>query len=156
MNGSRKRSKNLNKTSDRLLRLRKAAGFTQAEAAEAIGIDSSYISLIERGKKEPSVLVQKAIERLEDEVSGRGVDFPMVSKLNDEEDQDYAVSGVAVLRRVLNGIFTKEEVSEIEHLARLSNVSLDAYVRADLREAIAEKRIYELVRKKPAHDPGHS
>lgn len=41
--------------------LRRKRGLTQVELAEMLGIDRSYLSEIETGKKDPSLRVLKAI-----------------------------------------------------------------------------------------------
>jgi transcriptional regulator with XRE-family HTH domain len=41
--------------------LRRKHGFTQVELAEMLGIDRSYLSEIETGKKDPSLRVLKTI-----------------------------------------------------------------------------------------------
>lgn len=41
---------------DRIRKLRKARGWTQAEMAEKVGIDRSFLADVERGKRNISVL----------------------------------------------------------------------------------------------------
>jgi len=41
---------------DRIRRLRKARGWTQAEMAERVGIDRSFLADVERGKRNVSIL----------------------------------------------------------------------------------------------------
>jgi len=41
---------------DRIRRLRKKRGWTQAEMAERVGIDRSFLADIERGKRNVSIL----------------------------------------------------------------------------------------------------
>jgi putative transcriptional regulator len=46
---------------NRVRKLRQERGWTQVEMAEVLGIDRSYISEIETGKKDPSLRVLKTI-----------------------------------------------------------------------------------------------
>jgi transcriptional regulator with XRE-family HTH domain len=46
---------------NRVRALRKKNGWTQVELAEMLGIDRSYLSEIETGKKDPSLRILKAI-----------------------------------------------------------------------------------------------
>ena len=46
---------------NRVRALRKKKGWTQVELAEMLGIDRSYLSEIETGKKDPGLRVLKAI-----------------------------------------------------------------------------------------------
>jgi transcriptional regulator with XRE-family HTH domain len=46
---------------DRVRRLRKAKGITQLELAELLGVGRSYLSQIERGKRDPGLRLVKAI-----------------------------------------------------------------------------------------------
>jgi len=46
---------------NRVRALRKARGWTQVEMAEMLGVDRSYLSEIETGKKDPSLRVLKTI-----------------------------------------------------------------------------------------------
>jgi transcriptional regulator with XRE-family HTH domain len=41
---------------DRIRKLRKARGWTQAEMAELVGIDRSFLADVERGKRNLSIL----------------------------------------------------------------------------------------------------
>jgi len=41
---------------DRIRKLRKARGWTQAEMAERVGIDRSFLADVERGKRNISIL----------------------------------------------------------------------------------------------------
>lgn len=41
---------------DRIRKLRKARGWTQAEMAEKVGIDRSFLADVERGKRNVSIL----------------------------------------------------------------------------------------------------
>ncbi len=41
---------------DRIRKLRKARGWTQAEMAERVGIDRSFLADVERGKRNVSIL----------------------------------------------------------------------------------------------------
>lgn len=45
----------------RVSSLRRKHGWTQVEMAEALGIDRSYLSEIETGKKDPSLTVLKTL-----------------------------------------------------------------------------------------------
>jgi transcriptional regulator with XRE-family HTH domain len=45
----------------RVRSLRRRHGWTQVDMAEALGIDRSYLSEIETGKKDPSLRMLKAI-----------------------------------------------------------------------------------------------
>lgn len=45
----------------RVRRLRRDRGWTQVEMAELLGVDRSYLSEIETGKKDPSLRVLKTI-----------------------------------------------------------------------------------------------
>lgn len=61
----------------KLFQLRQSLGLTQEEFAERIGITSNYVSLLEKGKKEPSVAILRhveLIERLEKSGMGAGVE----------------------------------------------------------------------------------
>lgn len=46
---------------NRVRALRRERGWTQVEMADLIGLDRSYLSEIENGKKDPSLRVLKAI-----------------------------------------------------------------------------------------------
>jgi DNA-binding XRE family transcriptional regulator len=46
---------------NRVRTLRRKRGWTQVEMAELLGIDRSYLSEIENGKKDPSLRVMKTI-----------------------------------------------------------------------------------------------
>jgi transcriptional regulator with XRE-family HTH domain len=46
----------LTRLGDRIRKLRKARGWTQAEMAERVGIDRSFLADVERGKRNISVL----------------------------------------------------------------------------------------------------
>ena len=46
---------------NRVRSLRHARGWTQVEMAEMLGVDRSYLSEIETGKKDPSLRVLKTI-----------------------------------------------------------------------------------------------
>lgn len=46
---------------NRVRALRQRSGWTQVELAELLGIDRSYLSEIETGKKDPSLRILKAI-----------------------------------------------------------------------------------------------
>lgn len=46
---------------NRVRKLRQERGWTQVELAEMLGIDRSYLSEIETGKKDPSLRILKAI-----------------------------------------------------------------------------------------------
>jgi transcriptional regulator with XRE-family HTH domain len=46
---------------NRVRALRHARGWTQVELAELLGIDRSYLSEIETGKKDPSLTILKTI-----------------------------------------------------------------------------------------------
>jgi transcriptional regulator with XRE-family HTH domain len=46
----------LTRLGNRIKKLRKARGWTQAEMAERIGIDRSFLADVERGKRNVSVL----------------------------------------------------------------------------------------------------
>lgn len=46
---------------NRVRSLRREQGWTQIETAEMLGIDRSYLSEIETGKKDPSLTILKAI-----------------------------------------------------------------------------------------------
>jgi transcriptional regulator with XRE-family HTH domain len=46
----------LTRLGDRIRKLRKARGWTQAEMAERVGIDRSFLADVERGKRNVSVL----------------------------------------------------------------------------------------------------
>ena len=46
---------------NRVRALRKENGWTQVELAETLGIDRSYLSEIETGKKDPGLRILKAI-----------------------------------------------------------------------------------------------
>jgi len=46
----------LTRLGDRIRKLRKACGWTQAEMAERIGIDRSFLADVERGKRNISIL----------------------------------------------------------------------------------------------------
>lgn len=46
---------------NRVRSLRRRHGWTQVDMAEALGIDRSYLSEIETGKKDPSLRVMKTI-----------------------------------------------------------------------------------------------
>jgi len=46
---------------NRVRALRKKNGWTQVELAELLGIDRSYLSEIEAGKKDPGLRILKAI-----------------------------------------------------------------------------------------------
>jgi transcriptional regulator with XRE-family HTH domain len=46
---------------NRVRAMRKERGWTQVEMAEMLGIDRSYLSEIETGKKDPSLRVLKTI-----------------------------------------------------------------------------------------------
>ncbi len=46
---------------NRIRSLRRQHGWTQVEMAEAFGIDRSYLSEIETGKKDPSLTVLKTL-----------------------------------------------------------------------------------------------
>lgn len=46
---------------NRVRALRKKNGWTQVELAELLGIDRSYLSEIETGKKDPSLTILKVI-----------------------------------------------------------------------------------------------
>ncbi len=45
----------------RIRLLRRKRGWTQVEMADALGIDRSYLSEIETGKKDPSLTILKTI-----------------------------------------------------------------------------------------------
>lgn len=45
----------------RVRKLRRDCGWTQVEFAELLGIDRSYLSEIETGKKDPSLTILKTI-----------------------------------------------------------------------------------------------
>ncbi len=45
----------------RVRTLRRKRGWTQVEMAEALGIDRSYLSEIETGKKDPSLTILKTL-----------------------------------------------------------------------------------------------
>ncbi len=45
----------------RVRTLRRKRGWTQVEMADALGIDRSYLSEIETGKKDPSLTILKTI-----------------------------------------------------------------------------------------------
>jgi transcriptional regulator with XRE-family HTH domain len=49
------------KFGDRVRRLRKARGLTQLELAELLGVGRSYLSQIERGKRDPGLRMIKSI-----------------------------------------------------------------------------------------------
>jgi transcriptional regulator with XRE-family HTH domain len=49
------------KFGDRVRRLRKAKGVTQMELAELLGVGRSYLSQIERGKRDPGLRLVKSI-----------------------------------------------------------------------------------------------
>jgi transcriptional regulator with XRE-family HTH domain len=49
------------KFGDRVRRLRKSKGITQLEFAELLGVGRSYLSQIERGKRDPGLRLVKAI-----------------------------------------------------------------------------------------------
>lgn len=46
----------LTRLGDRIRKLRKARGWTQAEMAERVGIDRSFLADVERGKRNISIL----------------------------------------------------------------------------------------------------
>lgn len=46
----------LTRLGDRIRKLRKARGWTQAEMAEKIGLDRSFLADVERGKRNVSIL----------------------------------------------------------------------------------------------------
>ena len=46
---------------NRVRNLRRKRGWTQVEMAEMVGVDRSYLSEIETGKKDPSLRMLKAI-----------------------------------------------------------------------------------------------
>lgn len=46
----------LTRLGDRIRKLRKARGWTQAEMAERVGIDRSFLADVERGKRNVSIL----------------------------------------------------------------------------------------------------
>lgn len=46
---------------NRVRNLRRQRGWTQVEMAEMLGVDRSYLSEIENGKKDPSLRVLKTI-----------------------------------------------------------------------------------------------
>jgi len=49
------------KFGDRVRRLRKAQGITQLELAELLGVGRSYLSQVERGKRDPGLRLVKSI-----------------------------------------------------------------------------------------------
>ena len=49
------------KLGNRVREMRRERGWTQVELAEMLGIDRSYLSEIESGKKDPSLRVLKTI-----------------------------------------------------------------------------------------------
>lgn len=59
---------------NRVRNLRKERGWTQVELAELLGIDRSYLSEIETGKKDPSLRVLKTI------ADGFGLSLPQLLK----------------------------------------------------------------------------
>jgi transcriptional regulator with XRE-family HTH domain len=46
----------LNRLGNRIRKLRKARGWTQAEMSERVGIDRSFLADVERGKRNVSIL----------------------------------------------------------------------------------------------------
>jgi transcriptional regulator with XRE-family HTH domain len=46
----------LTRLGDRIRKLRKSRGWTQAEMAERVGIDRSFLADVERGKRNVSIL----------------------------------------------------------------------------------------------------
>ena len=49
------------KFGDRVRRLRKEKGITQLELAELLGVGRSYLSQVERGKRDPGLRLVKSI-----------------------------------------------------------------------------------------------
>jgi transcriptional regulator with XRE-family HTH domain len=58
----------------RVQTLRKQRGWTQVELAELLGIDRSYLSEIETGKKDPSLTILKTLS------DGFGLSLPAFLK----------------------------------------------------------------------------
>lgn len=52
----------MNEIGNTILKMRKTRGISQQDAAEALGITQSYLSLLECGKKTPSISLLERVE----------------------------------------------------------------------------------------------